>query len=155
LCCLYIKPRIKAVCPENVELFEQLTYFINKYSQVGKIIVMGDFNSRTARLSDYIELDGNLLNSDSTCSNILPDTYTIDLEMPPRHNLDKEVNEQGNKLIDLCIETKLRILNERVDGDSLGYNTYYSPRGQIKSNQKVYLKSVHFITIQHKLSRVF
>jgi hypothetical protein len=56
LCCLYIKHRIKAVCPENDELFEQLTYFINKYSQVGKIIVMGDFNSRTARLPDYIEL---------------------------------------------------------------------------------------------------
>jgi len=73
---------------------------------------MGDFNSRTARLPDYIELDGNLLNSDS--SNILPDTYTIDLEMPPRHNLDKEVNEQGKNLIDLCIETKLRILNGRV-----------------------------------------
>jgi hypothetical protein len=47
LCCLYIKPRIKAVYPENDELFEQLTYYINKYSQVGKIIVMGDFNSRT------------------------------------------------------------------------------------------------------------
>jgi hypothetical protein len=84
LCCLYIKPRIKAVCPENDELFEQLTYFINKYSQVGKIIVMGDFNSRTARLPDYIELDGNLLNSNS--NNILSDNYTIDIEMPPRHN---------------------------------------------------------------------
>jgi hypothetical protein len=35
------------VCPENDELFEQLTYFIMKYSQVAKIIVMGDFNSRT------------------------------------------------------------------------------------------------------------
>jgi hypothetical protein len=44
------------VCPENDELFEQLTYFIMKYSQVAKIIVMGDFNSRTARLPDYIEL---------------------------------------------------------------------------------------------------
>jgi hypothetical protein len=45
---------------------------------------MGDFNSRTARLPDYIELDGNLLNSNS--SNILSDNYTIDIEMPPRHN---------------------------------------------------------------------
>ena len=54
---------------------------------------MGDFNSRTARLPDYIELDENLLNSDS--SNILPDAYTIDLEMKPWHNLDKEVIEQG------------------------------------------------------------
>jgi hypothetical protein len=67
------------------------------------------------------------LNSDS--SNILPDNYTIDLEMPPQHNLDKEVNEQGKNLIDLCIETKLRILNGRVDGDSLTYNTCYSSRG--------------------------
>jgi hypothetical protein len=32
-------------------------------------------------------------------------------------------------LIDVCFETQLRILNGRVDGDSLGYNTYYSPRG--------------------------
>lgn len=40
---------------------------------------MGDFNNRTARLPDYIELDENLLNSDN--SNILVDAYTIDLEM--------------------------------------------------------------------------
>jgi hypothetical protein len=39
---------------------------------------MGHFNSRTVRLPDYIELEGNLLNSVS--SNILPDNYTIDLE---------------------------------------------------------------------------
>ena len=39
----------------------------------------------------------------------------------------------------LCIETKLRILNGRVDGDSLGYNTYYSPRGS--SNVDYFLAS--------------
>ena len=33
-------------------------------------------------------------------------------------------------MIDLCFETQLRIiLNGRVDGDSLGYTIYYSPRG--------------------------
>lgn len=42
-------------------------------------------------------------------------------------------------MIDLCIETKLRILNGRVDGDSLGYNTYYSPRGS--SNLGYFLAS--------------
>ena len=42
--------------------------------------------------------------------------------------MDIEINEQGRNLIDLCIETKLRILNGRVDGDLLGYKTYYCAR---------------------------
>ena len=49
--------------------------------------------------------------------------------MPPQHSVDKEVKEQGNNLTGLCIETKVRILNGRIDGDSLRYNNYYSPRG--------------------------
>jgi hypothetical protein len=57
------------------------------------------------------------------------ETYTNDIKLKSRNNSDKEINEQGNNLIDLCIETKLRILNGRIDGDSLGYRTYYSPRG--------------------------
>ena len=59
---------------------------------------MGDFNSRTARLPDYIELDGNLLNSNS--SNILSDNYTIDIEMPPRHN---KRSQWARKKFDRCL----------------------------------------------------
>lgn len=34
--CLYSKPRMRVNCPENDDLFDQLLYSINKYSQLGK-----------------------------------------------------------------------------------------------------------------------
>jgi hypothetical protein len=114
-------------CPENDDLFDQLLYSINKYSQLGKHVLMGDYNSRTSTLIDYVELDGNINGTDHI--NLLPETYTNDIKLKSRNNSDKEINEQGKHLIDLCIETKLRMLNVRNDGDSLGYRTYYSPRG--------------------------
>ena len=52
-----------------------------------------------------------------------------DLLLPKRFNIDKIINEQGQHLLDLCIETRLRILNGRFIGDSVGYNTYFGPRG--------------------------
>jgi len=125
ICCLYIKPRNRVICPENDILFEQLAHHINRYSQLGKIILMGDFNSRTASLDDFIKLDHTIRgNIDS-----LPNQYISDIMLNNRNNIDKEINEQGKNLIEMCIETKLRILNGRVNGDSLGYNTYYSCRG--------------------------
>lgn len=127
LCCLYIKPRITSISPEHDALFEKLTYFINKYSNQGKIILMGDFNSRSGSLDDFIKHD-DIIND--TCNpDLLPDSYNIDIPLQRRNNLDRTINEQGKNLIEMCIETKLRILNGRVIGDSLGYNTYYSPRG--------------------------
>jgi len=41
-------------CPENDDLFDQLLYSINKYSQLGKIVLIGDNNSRTSTLIDYV-----------------------------------------------------------------------------------------------------
>jgi hypothetical protein len=73
--------------------------------------------------------------NDTDHINLLPETYTNDIKLKSRNNSDKEINEQGNNLIDLCIETKLRILNGRIDGDSLGYRTYYSPRGSSTVNR--------------------
>ena len=114
-------------CQENDDLFDQLLYSFNKYSQVGKNVLMGDYNSRTSTLIDYVEIDGNINGTDHI--NLLLETYTNDIKLKSRNNSDKEINEQGKHLIDLYIETKLRILNVRNDGDSLGYRTYYSPRG--------------------------
>lgn len=127
--CIYISPRTHSVCPENDKIFDTLTNLVNKYSELGKVILMGDFNGRTGKLLDYIELDdtSNLLNLDGNF--YLPPNYTSDIVLPKRNNLDVEINEQGRGLIEFCIETKLRILNGRIEGDSLGYHTYYCPRG--------------------------
>lgn len=93
LCSAYIRPRKGVICPENDILFQNLSVDIDSYSNLGKVVLMGDFNSRTGTLDDFVNLD-------STCSNnFLPDSYTTDIIIEERNNLDKEVNEQGKCLM--------------------------------------------------------
>ncbi|CAC5411314.1 unnamed protein product [Mytilus coruscus] len=61
-------------------------------------------------------------------NNILPETYTCDKKIV-RRNYDKTLNSQGKLLLETCIETKLRILNGRFLGDSVGKCTYFDARG--------------------------
>lgn len=125
LCLAYIPPRVKSVCPENDDIFDRLKSCIQDYSTKGKLILMGDFNARTGRLNDFVELDETTrLDYD-----LLPSNYLEDIDLPSRQNVDQIVNDQGKYLLDICIESKLRILNGRIFGDSLGYNTYFGPRG--------------------------
>ena len=85
-----------------------------------KNILICDFNARTGTLNDFTELEET---SDSD-NNLLPPDYTEDIILPVRNNTDKFVNDQGQTLIELCIESRLRLLNGRLMGDSLGYRTY-------------------------------
>ena len=88
---------------------------------------MGDFNARTSNLNDFIDLD-NISHTDS--NSYLPTNYSADLPLIRRQNMDTSINEQGKHLIDLCIESKIRTLNNRVMGDSLGSFTYYCTQGK-------------------------
>ena len=106
ICTLYIPPRIQATCPKNDQLFEHLKEYINEFSALGNIMLMGDFNARTGIADDFIELD-HICQADEA---ILPSDYLEDLLLPKRFNVDKIINEQGQHLLDLCIETRLRIL---------------------------------------------
>ena len=85
---------------------------------------MGDFNARTGVANDYIELD-HIYQADE---GILPSYFLEDSLLPKRFNIDKIINIQGQYLLDLCIETRLHILNGRFIGDSAGCNTYLRPR---------------------------
>ena len=58
----------------------------------------------------------------------LPDNYYIDLNFK-RNNRDKTVNSQGKLLLEMCIESRLRILNGRFLGDSVGNFTYFDALG--------------------------
>ena len=91
------------------------------------VILMGDFNAHTSNLNDFIDLD-NISHTDS--NSYLPTNYSADLPLIRRQNMDTSINEQGKHLIDLCIESKIRILNSRVMGDSLGSFTYYCTQGK-------------------------
>ena len=68
------------------------------------IFVGGNFNSRIGTQNDFIiENEKDL--------NYLIQEYELDTIRLVRNNQDTSVNEYGQQLLDLCIETKLRILN--------------------------------------------
>ena len=72
-------------------------------------------------MCDYIE-------SDSEMPQNFPLTYIVDQDYP-HVSQDTSVNTQGRCLLDLCIGSRLRILNGRHEGDSSGKYTCYTPNG--------------------------
>ena len=94
---------------------------ILKFSCEGDIVLCGDLNARTGTIGDYIE-------SDNDMPEYSPLTYSVD-EDHPRVSQDTTVNMQGRCLLDLCIGSRLRILNGRHKGDSSGKYTCYTPNG--------------------------
>ena len=69
-----------------------------------------------------------------------------DIILPIRNNVDEMINEQGQNLLDFCIEAKLRILNGRLIGDSMGYKTFYGARGS---------SSIDYILVSEDLLHTF
>ena len=92
-----------------------------------KIVLIGDFNSRTGQNPDFIEKDSSQINDFDGVDLLSPD-YVTDTELK-RVNQDFIINSHGKTLLDLCLSSRLRILNGRFLGDSLGYFTYMSNNG--------------------------
>ena len=104
---------------ETMQLESEISTFCAKYSHV---ILTGDFNSRTSSQPDYIETDeffSELFDFDAEtaeffshinkleCLNILKD----------RRSQDSHVNNHGHRLLDLCRNNNLFILNGRLGQD--------------------------------------
>ena len=85
---------------------------------------MGDLNSRTQELLDYIP------NESFDYIPLNEDLYNIDsVGTYPRNNMDSGLNSYGPKLLELCKTVPLRILNGRMFGDLFGNLTCYTPQG--------------------------
>ena len=97
--------------------------FESMYGNDLHFIVTWDLNARVGGKADYVE------NENSFVSNILPDGYAFDVELP-RISQDKCVNKHGKNLLDFCKSTGLRILNGRCGVDSnIGKFTFVSTQG--------------------------
>ena len=85
------------------DIFEDLSEKLAKYAPMGNLILMGNLNSRTQELLDYIPkesfdyipLDEDLYNIDSVGTH-------------PRNNMDPGLNSYGPKLLELCKTVPLR-----------------------------------------------
>ena len=110
----------------QIDPFVELKESVNAFSALGQVVIMGDLNSRTASLKDYVIDDSaKYLPIDG-----MEDIYNIDVQQPNRNNEDSVVNQFGKKLIRLCQESRLRILNGRTLGDLQGNVTCYKYNGK-------------------------
>ena len=83
-------------------------------------MLISDFNARTGKLKDFIEPDGN-----KYIKILSPDIYHKSI----RENFDNKINNHGKRLIEICKNCNLRILNGRIKGDSLGKPTFHNKYG--------------------------
>ena len=127
LCCVYIPPKdsrlTKSVKTFN---FDKLMEEISHFDSLGKILIMGDMNSRVGAEDDFIredEIDENLP---------LPENYLSDQILKDRTSFDKLSGTQGHgkNLLNFCKSTSFRMMNGRwEEGEEIGKFTCFKPTG--------------------------
>ena len=124
-CLTYIPPE-KSKLYSNITLLENFDFFdcisddIRYFSYYGDVYLCGDLNGRTGCLSDTVEDMGLDRYVD------LPEPDSPTTSIPPRHSFDQAVNGFGHKLISLCKEHDMKIVNGRLEP---GRFTYMSSCG--------------------------
>ena len=108
----------------DLEIFDQLEQDITDFSPTGSIILMGDFNSRTGKYSDTVSQEGNnVISNDQSESAFQP---------AQRNSFHNVINSHGKRLLEICKNLDLRIVNGRahgVNGDTLGRPAFHGKNG--------------------------
>lgn len=109
------------------EINEEYNLINDKYSS---ILLLGDFNSRTKMLKDYIEIDETIFHEndmDGACEELNHDMSFFSNSnsnvLLTRNNKDHCTNNYGYKLIDFCKLNSLYIIIGRTKGDIYGSPT--------------------------------
>ena len=115
----------------DVDLYDVLESGIRKYADFGKISVIGDLNARTGVLDDrlvscegldrYIHcIDGSDISENNVYCNICR-----------RHSLDTKTDSAGVRLIQICKDSELGIVNGRKGQDNgIGHFTFQDVQGR-------------------------
>ncbi|VDI19713.1 Hypothetical predicted protein [Mytilus galloprovincialis] len=125
LCLAYIIPSNSYYAGQSEDdILESIEKDIaTKFNNQGHIILCGDLNARTGSEPDFIQ-------DDSSDDHIpLYNNYNCDIIQQIRCSNDCKVDNRGKQLLDLCISSKLCIVNGRLWGDSSGKFTCIKPTG--------------------------
>ena len=120
---VYIPPQYSSFGKENTnQIWDRLEQDVEYFSNKGKIILCGDFNARTGRSIDYIQMDSN--------HNYykLPNNYDYET-FHERHSMDQIIQKNGRRLVNICMNNQLYIQNGRTLGDLQGKFTCFQPQG--------------------------
>lgn len=114
-CLAYIAPKLSDFSKkQDTSILELIEHdIINKYGNLGDIVITGDMNARTGVHNDFIQGD--------SVSHILLDNigYDVDVAAGERHSNDITIDVRGKELLEMCVANKLRIVNGRIFGDSM------------------------------------
>ena len=121
-CVCYVPPEGSAVYRNSksslfeVDFFELLNEDVMFYNNRGDVYVTGDLNSRVGKNLDYIE------NIDLDRFVNLPIDDTPSSFIMDRKSMDTQSNIFGNKLLSLCKENDIKIVNGRLEEGKLTYH---------------------------------
>ena len=131
ICFCYIPPK-DSIYFKYVEtdFFDMLENGIRHYSDCGKVSVIGDLNARTGLLSDEpVDCEGIDRYIDSINGAELNESQNYDIGR--RYSLDLKSDSSGLRLLNICKEASLRIVNGRLGLDKQQGNfTYQSVLGK-------------------------
>ena len=124
VCFVYIPPSNSTFYNDkSVDILSSLNDDISIYKDKGQIMLFGDFNARTGNLLDFVSYDDN----DEYVP--LSDDYECDKIKNVRSSKDFKVCTRGKELLELCISSRMRILNGRTFGDFSGSFTSFQYNG--------------------------
>ena len=122
ICFLHIPPENSTYSQNHGDQFENLTNDVLNYYDKGDILLCGDFNGRVSTAQDFVINDSISFDWNDD------DEYCVD-SCRYRNSLDKVTTARGRHIIDLCIQSRLRILNGRTLGDLEGSFTFHNSLG--------------------------
>jgi hypothetical protein len=111
----------------TIGILEEALFEIESNFEDYKLLLAGDFNSRTAELEDFMVGDkGNYVPGLQYIINDDRDSKS-DIAQCKRNNKDKISNNFGRSLVQLCGTNDMCIINGRKTGDNDGEFTYLCP----------------------------
>ncbi|XP_071136614.1 uncharacterized protein [Mytilus edulis] len=106
ICVCYLPPKGSTLTNDPEQFYSDLTRQVYMYQNLGKLYIVGDFNSRCSDTSDFIE--------------------GVD-EIPSRETIDQGSNANGDLLIDFLVDCNICMINGRKGKQDL---TCISKRGK-------------------------
>jgi exonuclease III len=127
ICLCYIPPD-KSVFyhhSNNFDFFTEIESDILHYGEIGTVYICGDLNARTATIDDFV----NNIHLDKYLDSFPDDLFKAAPQR--RTSRDQTINSFGHKLLQLCINTNVNIVNGRHGNDAKEGNfTYMSANGR-------------------------
>ena len=116
ICNLYFSPQTKRNRLQTSKYVPELQKEIEKFTSLGKVLLLGDFNARTNTLTDFIDIEEDIA-----------DVYTNtrdDVSINTRNSEDTApACKRGRDLLNLCKDFSMSIINGRKTGDLFGQIT--------------------------------